>query len=84
MFDSDTLSRYIALTLLIVWLLVTGLTYHAAYPREMVDLASQPLWRLLLVVGAVAGAYWCPQVGVLAALAVILYLSDLRALTAHE
>ena len=67
-----------------VWLLVIGLIYNVPYPKEMIDLSGQPLWRLLLVAGAVAGAYWCPQVGLLAAMAVILYLSDLRALTAHE
>ena len=80
----ERLSRALAITLLIVWLLVVGLIYHAPYPKEMIDLSGQPLWRLLLVAGVVAGAYWCPQVGLLAALAVVLYLSDLRALTAHE
>lgn len=80
----ERLSRAIAITLLIIWLLVVGLIYHAPYPKEMIDLSGQPLWRLLLVGGVVTGAYWCPQVGLLAALAVILYLSDLRALTAHE
>ncbi len=80
----ERLSRALAITLLIIWLLVVGLIYHAPYPKEKIDLSGQPLWRILLVAGAVAGAYWCPQVGLLAALAVVLYLTDLRALTASE
>lgn len=80
----ERLSRALAITLLIIWLLVVGLIYHAPYPKEMIDLSGHPLWRILLVAGAVAGAYWCPQVGLLAALAVVLYLADLRALTASE
>lgn len=80
----ERLGRALAITLLLIWLLVIGLIYHAPYPKEMIDLSGHPLWRLLLVAGAVSGAYWCPQVGLLAALAVILYLTDLRALTANE
>lgn len=79
----DALSRQIAIVLLFVWLMYIGLKYHKSYPKEMVELAGHPLWRLLLVVGAVAAAAWCPRVGILAALAVILYLADMRGLTQH-
>ena len=77
----ERLSRALAITLLMVWLLVIGLIYNVPYPKEMIDLSGQPLWRLLLVAGAVAAAAWCPRVGILAALAVILYLADMRGLT---
>ncbi len=78
---SDKLARQIAAVLLLVWLMFVGLMYHKSYPKEMVELAGHPLWRLLLVIGAVAAAAWCPRVGILAALAVILYLADMRGLT---
>lgn len=80
---ADALSRQITIVLLLVWLMYIGLTYHKSYPKEMVELAGHPLWRLLLVVGAIAAATWCPRVGILAALAVILYLADMRSLTQH-
>jgi hypothetical protein len=79
--DTDALGKQIAAVLLFVWLMYVGMMYHKSYPKEMVELAGHPLWRLLLVSGAAAAAYWCPRVGVLAALAVILYLADMRGLT---
>ncbi len=77
----DKISRMIVAVLLGIWLIGVGLTFHAEYPRELIELAGQPWWRLLVVVGAIAAAYWCPRVGILAAIAVVVYLADLRALT---
>ena len=76
----DTVTRLIAAILLAVWLVMVGLTFHAEYPRHLIELSGQPWWRLLMVTAAIAAAYWCPRVGVLFALAVVLYLADLRAL----
>ncbi len=76
----DTIARLSAAILLAVWLVMIGLTFHAEYPRELIELSGQPWWRLLMVAAAMAGAYWCPRVGILLALAVIVYLADLRAL----
>ena len=77
----DKVSRMVVAVLLAVWLVGVGLTFHAEYPRELIELAGQPWWRLLVVVGAISAAYWCPRVGILAAIAVVVYLADLRALT---
>ena len=79
--QGDHLARQITAVLLLVWLLIVGMKYHAAYPKELVQLAGHPLWRLLVVVGAVAASVWCPRVGILAAIAVVLYLADMRSLT---
>ena len=76
----DTVARLIAAILLAVWLVMIGLTFQAEYPRQLIELSGQPWWRLLMVAAAMAAAYWCPRVGVLFALAVVLYLADLRAL----
>ena len=76
----DTVPRLIAAILLAVWLVMIGLTFQAEYPRQLIELSGQPWWRLLMVSAAMASAYWCPRVGVLFALAVVLYLADLRAL----
>lgn len=77
----DTIARLSVAILLGVWLLTIGMSFHAEYPRDLIELSGQPWWRLLMIVAAVSAAFWCPRVGVLAALAVILYLADLRALT---
>ena len=77
----DKRARLIVSALLGTWLLFIGLTYHAEYPKTLIELSGQPWWRALLVGGVLASAFWCPRIGVLAALAVILYLADVRALT---
>ncbi len=76
----DSVLRIVAAVLLTLWLLLIGMRFQAEYPREMIELSGQPWWRLLMVVAAMAAAYWCPRVGVLMAMAVVLYLADLRAL----
>ncbi len=76
----DSTLRLIASMLLVLWLLLVGMRFQAEYPREMIELSGQPWWRLLMVVAAIAAAYWCPRVGILMGLSVVLYLADLRAL----
>lgn len=77
----DTIARLSVAILLGVWLVTVGLSFQAEYPRDLIELAGQPWWRLLMILAAMAAAFWCPRVGVLAALAVVVYLADLRALT---
>ncbi len=77
----DSIARMVVAILLGTWLIVFGLSFEAEYPKELIIMAGQPWWRLLMVIAAIAAAYWCPRVGVLAALAVVVYLADLRALT---
>jgi hypothetical protein len=79
--DIDKIARMSAAALLAVWLIFYGAIYHAEYPRTAIELSGQPWWRALLVGGVLAAAWWCPRVGALAALTLILYLTDLRALT---
>ncbi len=77
----DSIARMVVAILLGTWLIVFGLSFEAEYPKELIIMAGQPWWRLLMVIAAIAAAYWCPRVGVLAALAVVVYLAHLRALT---
>ena len=81
--NMDKISRIFVAVLFIIWLLMVGLQFHAEYPKELIELAGQPWWRLLMVLSVMAGAYWCPRVGILAALTIVLYLVDVRALTQH-
>ena len=77
----DSITRMMVSVLLGTWLIVFALRFDAEYPKELIIMAGQPWWRLLMVVAVLAAAYWCPRVGILAALAVVVYLADLRALT---
>lgn len=79
--DIDKIARMSAAAILAVWLLFYGAIYHAEYPRATIELSGQPWWRAGLVGAVLAATWWCPRVGILAALTLILYLADLRALT---
>lgn len=79
--QTDKIARLSVAILLMVWLVFNCLTFHSEYSKELIELAGQPWWRLLMVLSVMAGAYWCPRVGVLAALTIIIYLVDVRALT---
>ncbi len=77
----DKTLRLIVFALLATWLVFVGLIYHAEYPKSLIELTGQPWWRAIMVAAVFAAAYWCPRISALAALAVILYLADVRALT---
>jgi hypothetical protein len=77
----DSVARLSAIVLLATWLFSRALLYQAAYPTRLVELYSEPWWRVFLLVLVVAAFAWCPRVGVLLGLAVMLYLSDLNTLT---
>jgi hypothetical protein len=79
--DFDRITRLTVALLLGLWLFFIGMKYQVEYPRTLIELTGQPWWRLLIIIGVVAAAFWCPMVGALAAFAAILYLADARALT---
>ncbi len=77
----DNVLRLSAVVILCIWIFTRSLLYQAEYPTRLVELYPEPWWRALLLGLVVAAFIWCPNVGILLSLAVILYLSDLNALT---
>lgn len=63
-----------------IWLYFHGMVYQQPYDMKLVELNLFPWWNILLVAAVAAAAIWCPRVGILAALAVFLYLSDMEIL----
>jgi len=54
--------------------------FETEYHTKLIDLYVYPWWRILIVLLAVSAAIWCPQIGILVALAVFFYLSDMNTL----
>jgi hypothetical protein len=54
--------------------------FEETYSKKLTDLYIAPWWRLLVVLLAVTSAIWCPRVGILVALIVFFYLSDMATL----
>jgi hypothetical protein len=80
----DNVLRLSVSLIIIVWLFSQAFLYQAEYPTQLVKLYREPLWRILLIVLVIAAFMWCQNVGILLALAVIMYITDLDTLTRGE
>jgi hypothetical protein len=79
--DMDTYSKYIVGAILLLCILQVGTVFEVHYPTRLVELYAFPWWRFLIVFLVVIGAWWCPRVGLLVALAAFFYLNDMHILT---
>jgi len=50
------------------------------YSKKLADLYIYPWWRILVVLLIVSSAVWCPRVGILVAVLLFFYLSDMNML----
>lgn len=76
----DSTLRLVALFAVSIWLYFHGMVYQQPYDIKLVELNLFPWWNILLVGAVAAASIWCPRVGIVTALAVFLYLSDMEIL----
>jgi len=62
---------------LLGWNVFEGLSLRTPYPSTMVALWEYPIWRILLLFIVWLGAEWCPRVGILTAIAVVMYIVNM-------
>ena len=77
----DGVFRLILVLVLLGWNVFEGLSLRTPYPSTMVALWASPLWRFLLLLTIWLGAEWCPRVGVLSAVAVVMYIVNMIQIT---
>jgi hypothetical protein len=77
----DGVLRLILVLALFGWNVFEGLSLRTPYPPTMVALWASPLWRFLLLLVVWLGAEWCPRVGILSALAVVMYIVNMIQIT---
>lgn len=78
--DIDGIARSIfALTFAAV-VIIYSTSFEVNYSQKLIDLYLQPWWRMLVVFLVIASSIWCPRVGILVAIAVFFYLSDMETL----
>ena len=73
----DASLRLIVVLGLIGWNALESLSLRTPYPATMVALWESPVWRLMLLLTVWIGAEWCPRVGVLSGLAVLMYIANM-------
>ena len=69
--------RLIVTLFLLGWNVFEGLSLRTPYPSTMVALWESPIWRFVLLLTIWLGAEWCPRVGAMAALAVLMYIVNM-------
>lgn len=81
-FKGTTDGIFRALMVLIAGIVIVKYStlFEEEYSQKLTDLYIHPWWRILVVILGVSAAIWCPRVGILVALIVFFYLSDMNTL----
>ena len=69
----DAILRIAVVLALLGWNAFEALSLRTPYPSSMVALWDSPIWRLMLLFIVWVGAEWCPRVGVMTGIAVLMY-----------
>ena len=77
---TDGIFRAIAVTLAAVIIVKYSTLFEEEYAQKLTDLYIHPWWRILVVLLVLTSTIWCPRVGILVALVVFFYLSDMNTL----
>ena len=77
----DGILRVMFILAAIILIVANSLVFEEPYAVKLAELHKQPWWRMLMALAIVFAAIWCPRVGIVVALLVFLYLSDVEMLT---
>lgn len=77
---TDGIFRAIAVTVAAVIIVRYSTLFEEEYTKKLTDLYIHPWWRILIALLVITSAIWCPRVGILIALLVFFYLSDMNTL----
>jgi hypothetical protein len=78
--NTDGIFRALLVFLTAVVIVRYSTIFEEEYTQKLTDLYVYPWWRILVVLLVLTSAIWCPRVGILVALLVFFYLSDMNTL----
>lgn len=73
----DGALRMILILGLLGWNAFEALSLRTPYPSTMVALWESPIWRMTLLFIVWLGAEWCPRIGVMTGIAVVMYIVNM-------
>jgi hypothetical protein len=81
-FQGTTDGIFRALVVIIATIVIVKYStlFEESYSKRLTDLYIYPWWRFLIVILMITAAIWCPRVGILVALVMFFYLSDMNTL----
>jgi hypothetical protein len=77
---TDGIFRAVAVLLGSIIIIKYSSLFEEEYSQKLTDLYIYPWWRILVVLLLITSAIWCPRVGILIALIIFFYLSDMNIL----
>jgi hypothetical protein len=77
----DGALRLTFIVIAVVLIVANSLVFEEPYAVKLAELHKKPWWRFLIVLAAIFAAVWCPRVGIVVALLIFLYLSDVEMLS---
>ena len=78
--DTDVVFRALSVAIAAVVIVKYSSIFEEEYSIKLADLYVYPWWRIIVVLLLLSSAIWCPRVGILIALIVFFYLSDMNTL----
>ena len=79
---TDGVLRALSVIFACVLIIKYSTLFEEEYSKKLIDLYVYPWWRILVVFLLITSAVWCPRVGIVMALVIIFYLSDMNILIA--
>ncbi len=73
---ADGYARLALAVALAAWLLLVGTHLETPYPEPLVEAYALPITRIALLILVLLAGYWCPTVGILAALSYVTLGAD--------
>jgi len=82
LFDGNINGIFSAIIVIITTIIIVKYStlFEEEYSKKLTDLYIYPWWRIMIVLLVISSAMWCPRVGILIALIVFFYLSDMNTL----
>lgn len=77
---TDGIFRALAVLLAGIVIVKYSSLFEEGYSQKLTELYIMPWWRILVVLLVLTSAIWCPRVGILIAVIVFFYLSDMNTL----
>ncbi len=82
MFDGsfDGIARVLSVLILGVIIVKYSSIFEEEYTKKLTNLYLHPWWRFLVILLVLLSTMWCPRVGIIMALLVFFYFSDMEVL----
>ena len=77
---TDGVFRVLVVLLASIVIVKYSSIFEESYSKKLTELFILPWWRILVVLLVITSAIWCPRVGILVAVVIFFYLSDMNTL----